>query len=360
VIPVLTILASSMLAVVTFSLSVMVSAHQAASSQVTPRTHRLLMEDTTTQTVLATFLGAFIFALMSIIVISAELYGGRSVAVIFIFALFVIGLVVVAILRWIEHLSHLGSVDDSTRMVERVAKKAMTTRMNAPFMKAQPLKTVPKKAKPVAANAFGYVQFLDVASLAATAKNNGLKIYVHEYPGDFVTPTTPLLSYVGPDSDIDDHLRNAYAINDMRTFDQDPRFGLIVLTEIASRALSPGINDSGTAIDVITRSTAILSSFKDETAEADQLDKGHENVFIAPLSASDLLEDALAPIIRDGAGVLEVQTRVMKSLAYLANHDSPAMAQAARKMAKRALDYAEDTLLLEEDKARLRAHMPKG
>ncbi|MGO4916892.1 DUF2254 domain-containing protein [Pseudogemmobacter sp. W21_MBD1_M6] len=357
VMPVLTILASSMLAVVTFSLSVMVTAHQAASSQVTPRAHRLLLEDTTTQTVLATFLGAFIFALVSIIVISAELYGGRSVAVIFIVALFVIGLVVVAILRWIEHLSSLGSMDDTTRMVERVAKKGMAMRMSAPCMKAQPLKTVPKKAKPLPANAFGYVQFIDISSLTASAEKHDLKIYIHESPGHFVTPESPLLSYVGQADDIGDHLRNAFVIDDMRTFDQDPRFGLIVLAEIAARALSPGINDAGTAIDIITRSTGILSTFKDETTDTA---KGHPNVFVAPLSADDLIEDAFSPIIRDGAGVLEVQTRVMKSLSYLATHDTPALANAARKMAKRALGYAEDALLLDEDKARLRALMPKA
>lgn len=357
VMPVLTILASSMLAVVTFSLSVMVSAHQAASSQVTPRAHRLMLEDTTTQTVLATFLGAFVFALVSIIVISAELYGGRSVAVIFMVALFVIGMVVVAILRWIEHLSSLGSVDETTRMVERVASKGMTMRMSAPYMKARPLTSVPENARPVAAHAFGYVQFLDIPKLSGSAEKHDLKIFVHKGPGDFVTPGTSLFSYTGEADDIEDHLRKAYAISDMRTFDQDPRFGLIVLAEIASKALSPGINDAGTAIDIITRSTGILGAFKDEATDLDQC---HPNVFVAPLSAEDLIEDAFSPIIRDGAGVLEVQTRMMKSLAYLASHDSPALAKAARQMAKRALDHAEDALLLDEDKARLRALMPKA
>ena len=355
--PILTILASSMLAVVTFSLSVMVSAHQAASAQVTPRTHRLLMEDTTTQTVLATFLGAFLFALVSLIVIRTELYGGRSVAMIFLVALFVIGLVVVAILRWIEHLSYLGSVDESTRMVERVAQKTMTLRMAAPCMKAQPLKSVPKKARPLPANASGYVQFLDIADLAGCAKKNDLKVYVHTNPGDAVHPNTPLLSYVGQAEGVEDELRKAFVIGDMRSFDQDPRFGLIVLAEIASRALSSGINDAGTAIDIVTRCTPILAAYRDETMGTDPQ---HENVFVAPLSANDLLEEAFAPIIRDGAGLLEVQTRIMKSLAYLANHDTPAMAKAARKMAKRAQAYAEDALLLDEDKARLRTHMPQG
>ena len=62
---VLSILASSMLAVTTFSLSIAVSAFAAAASSATPRATALLQEDTTTQNVLATFLGAFLFSLLA-------------------------------------------------------------------------------------------------------------------------------------------------------------------------------------------------------------------------------------------------------------------------------------------------------
>ena len=54
---ILNILATSMLAVTTFSLSTMVSAYSAATSNVTPRATKLLIEDTTTQNTLATFVG---------------------------------------------------------------------------------------------------------------------------------------------------------------------------------------------------------------------------------------------------------------------------------------------------------------
>ena len=36
-----------------------------------------------------------------------------------------------------------------------------------------------------------------------------------------------------------------FVIGGSRVFDQDPRFGLLVLSEIASRALSPAVNDPG-------------------------------------------------------------------------------------------------------------------
>lgn len=51
---ILNILASSMLAVTTFSLSIMVTAYGSATTNVTPRATRLVVEDVTTQNVLAT------------------------------------------------------------------------------------------------------------------------------------------------------------------------------------------------------------------------------------------------------------------------------------------------------------------
>lgn len=40
-----------------------------------------------------------------------------------------------------------------------------------------------------------------------------------------------------------------FVIGVFRVFDQDPRFGLLVPSEIASRTLSPAVNHPGTAID---------------------------------------------------------------------------------------------------------------
>ncbi|WP_157770155.1 DUF2254 family protein, partial [Ruegeria marisrubri] len=59
VVRILEILASSMLAVTTFSLSIMVAAQKWTSNQSSPRAQQLIEEDTVTQNALAAFLGAF-------------------------------------------------------------------------------------------------------------------------------------------------------------------------------------------------------------------------------------------------------------------------------------------------------------
>ena len=170
---ILQILASSMLAVTTFSLSIMVQARQSASTQVTPRSYRLLVEDAVTQTVLATFLGAFIFALVSLIVVSTGLYSDGASLVILGFTLLVIGLVVIAMLRWIDHLSGLGSVLATTRLVERTAREALTAWRRHPSLGARPLERpeqVPAAAIPVVADRTGYVCHVDVDRISRAAE----------------------------------------------------------------------------------------------------------------------------------------------------------------------------------------------
>ncbi|MFN3847726.1 MAG: DUF2254 family protein, partial [Paracoccaceae bacterium] len=79
----LTILASSMLAVTTFSLTTVTTALGQATTNTSPRATRLLMQDGVTQNVLSTFVGAFLFSIVGIVVLQAQAYGENGRAVMF-------------------------------------------------------------------------------------------------------------------------------------------------------------------------------------------------------------------------------------------------------------------------------------
>jgi uncharacterized membrane protein len=99
---ILGIIASSMLTVATFSLSTMVSAYSAATSNVTPRATRLVMEDSTSQNVPATFVGSFLFSLVGIVALTTGAYGEQGRLVLFVVTIGVIALIVVTLLRSIS------------------------------------------------------------------------------------------------------------------------------------------------------------------------------------------------------------------------------------------------------------------
>src|SRR5690606_1857177 len=81
---ILNVLASSMLAVTVFSVSTMVSAYSAATSNVTPRATKLLLQDKPSQNVLGTFIGSFLFSLVGIIALSTGLYGSQGRAILLV------------------------------------------------------------------------------------------------------------------------------------------------------------------------------------------------------------------------------------------------------------------------------------
>ncbi len=153
---------------------------------------------------------------------------------------------------------------------------------------------------------------------------------------------------------------DAVTIDDDRSFDQDPRFGLAVLSEIACRALSPGVNDPGTAIDVIGRQTRLLSRWAEEpsstdTGSATDRSPRYPRVYIPALSTADLFEDAFMLIARDGAAHVEIQLRLQKALRALGELGDTPFREAASKQSLLARDRAMQALTLEADRERVLA-----
>ncbi len=351
---ILGILASSMLAVTTFSLAIAVQAYAAAANSATPRASRLLQEDLTTQNVLATFVGAFLFSLVGIIALNAGVYGERGRVVLFAVTILVVALVVFALLRWISHLMCFGRIEDTLERVEVAATKALKNRSREPFLGGKAWSGgLPEGVSALRPESIGYVQHIDIKALDDCAGEAGGEIWLSDLPGSYAHPEHPLL-YLGgvqPSDELAGRLRSAFTIENGRNFDQDPRFGLIVLSEIASRALSPSVNDPGTAIDVIGRLLRALSHWRPRNNP----EVRYQRLNVPPTATMDLLQDAFGPIGRDGAGLIEVQIRLQKALAALAGSQPELFADAAQQVASVARERADRAFAIESDRQRLDA-----
>ena len=355
---ILNVLASSMLAVTVFSLSTMVSAYGAATTNVTPRATRLLMEDNKSQNVLGTFIGAFLFSLVGIIALSTGLYGSQGRAILLVVTIGLVALIAGTILRWIDYLARFGRLGETIERVERATWAAMEARMEHPHLGARPMAHsggVPETAWPAFAKTAGYVQHIDVAALEACAKEAGAEIFLTALPGVFSDPARPVAMVAGPDSEpLRDAINEAFTVEAERLFDQDPRFGLCVLGEIASRALSPAVNDPGTAIDVVGRVVRLLVRWRraETPGAAQEVECPH--VWAPGIAVGDMLDDVFAPIARDGASMIEVQIRLQKALLALLATDPVFFGPAAKAHSAAALSRSESVLLLDTEKAAVR------
>ncbi len=353
--PVLSILASSMLAVSTFSLNIMVSAHRAAAGNATPRVHRLLREDSTTQSVLGVFIGAFVYSLITLILLYTDITSDETAVFIMAATIIIVIMVIVVMVRWIDHLSKLGSLDNSMELIEQRVQRTLNERVQLPAQGAVVLTneiTIPDNATDIPSPASGYVQIVDVKALSAMPEESGA-VYVLRPAGKYVLKGHPLGKISG---EVSEHAikqaSSCFVIGDMRTYTQDPALGLLALSEIGSKAMSPGINDPGTAIEVISRVTKLAwkyanSSVTEKAAE-------FQNVFMPGLNAQDMIEAGFGALVRDGAGTIEVALQLMQALHGLASVEDAELAEHAQTMADRLLAYAEASLVIDYEKDQLR------
>ncbi len=348
------ILASSMLAVAIFSLGTMVSALHASASSSTPRARVLLTEDRSAQTAISTFIGAFIFSILGIIGLSTDVYSEASRFIVFVITVVIIAVVIVVLISWINRLSKIGGVGEAVDLVEQATQKAFSVVAHDPYHGGQRLVSVPSSAEPVYVDAYGYIQHIDGQSLATLCDELEVDVYLVARAGRYADPNRPVAM---ADGNLDEEARRriteAFSIGDARTFEEDPRFGLIVLSEIGSRALSPAVNDPGTAIDVLSTMVRVLARWRKEV-QTTQIEVRCPRLHVVNLEVEDVVVDAFRWLARDGAGLLEVSIKIQKALATLANADPDAFKAAVEGMSEEAYDRATQSMNNDDDLRTLR------
>lgn len=354
--PVLTILATSMLAVSTFSLNIMVTAHRAAADVATPRIHRILLEDTTTQSVLAAFIGAFVYSLGSLVLYRLGFYPEDAAVAVMGITTLVVMWVIISLLRWIDHLTTLGSLENSLKSAGACAKDALLAHARHPRFGARPLTestVLPANTTALKAPTSGYLQLIDMAKLQDRLPDN-VAIYLDVSPGAYVLVGQTIGHVSGTAaSGVAAQLVGAFIFGDVRTHEQDAEFGLIVLSEIASKALSPGINDAGTAIQTVNVLTSLLWDYGCEVEKEDSTTI--PQVFVSFPEPSDFISAAFSSIARDGAGKFEVAMRLREVLSVLSASQNAELSAAARSFAKAVIQSSEEAGMSERDLSRLRS-----
>lgn len=348
---ILTILASSLLGVATFSVGAMVTAYTAVSQAATPRAAALVTSDPEVQKALATFVGGFLYAIVAVTAINANYYGQEGRAILFLFSLGVVGLVAFRLLAWINRLSSLARVGHVIDLAEDEARRALRQRRKQPSLGGRPGHI--EAACTIRAAGTGYVQNVDPARLQATAELQDCHVEILAMPGTYVRrgDAVATLSNANCDDKACEGFRSAFTIGGQRSFDQDPRFGLIVLGEIAARALSPAVNDHGTAFQVLGAAVRALDEWAQLEPDAVQ-ETRHSRVWAPAIEEDDLVADVFGPVARFGAGDVALAVRVQKMLHKLARDEGP-LADASRRQADEALDRARLALTLPADVRRV-------
>ena len=347
---ILSTIAGSMVTTAGVTFSVMVLAVSQASTQYTPRVMRNFMRDRVSQVTLGGLIGVFVYSLIVLRTIRSgdELFI-PSVAVA---AAMLLALLTVALLMYFIH--HIASTLEAGTVLASVAKDTLhyadrlfTEELNAAEDDELPQACARSSSadwQPIWATRSGYIQHLDIEGLLETADEWDAIIRMDRAVGEFVAAGTQLASLAGPSVDeaIVDGVNAQYVIDTYRTVFQDPSFGIRQMVDIAIKALSPGVNDSTTAVTALNYLAAVLvhiASRRIPPAERFVNDK--VRLIVHQPTFEEMLNEAFSEIRRNASNNLRVLLSMLGALELVAH---AARSTARRKAVAGQLDKVFETL----------------
>ena len=174
--------------------------------------------------------------------------------------------------------------------------------------------------------------------------------------GEFVVQNTALASLAleePPDEETIAALNASYSISSYRTVDQDPAFGVRQIVDMALKTLSPGVNDTSTAIICVDYLTAILARLAPRKFPAlRRYEESELRVIAMAPTFENLLVEAFDQIRRNAEGNVSVMSRMLGALDAIASlTDNPRRRRALREQVQRIAELADRTIDSAHDRA---------
>jgi uncharacterized membrane protein len=166
----------------------------------------------------------------------------------------------------------------------------------------------------------GVVLAFDLEGLVALAARSNCLIQLVPEVGDFVASGDPLFRIFHESHDLSDEvLRDSIAFGPERTIEQDPMFAFRIIVDIASKALSPAINDPTTAVLAIDQIHHLLrqvgSRYLSDGQETDR--NGQIRLLYRTPNWEDFVSLAVTEIRQYGRDSIQVLRRLRAMLENL-------------------------------------------
>ena len=287
---IMTAIAGAVLGVAGTTFSITIAVLSMASSQFGPRLLRNFLTDTPNQLVLGAFIGTFSYSLLVLKSIHKYdvAFGVPQLAV-----TFAIIMAIVCALLLVYFVQHMVHAIQASHVIQNASNDAIhnihywyNSHCDIQHQRDIEHHDVDQfhtwSSMPIYPPRSGYIQQIYLESLITLTQDYGGVIQVHVNLGDYVTdknvigyfyqrPTehpnnqqktsTPQLALIprAPDGIFWQRFANCIRIEQRLVHSNDIAYSLGQMTEIAVRALSPGINDPKTAVNCVQSLTSCLS-----------------------------------------------------------------------------------------------------
>jgi uncharacterized membrane protein len=244
-------LASALFTTIVFVCTALLVAVQLASAALTPRIIALVFRDPITKFSMTLLVFSFTFTLSALLRINS------AVPPLTVYTAAYSSLVSLAVFFYlIDHLGKCLRPSGALRAVAWVEGSVIESVYPRPLAGA-PIVDMPaahslpdgEPAATIPSLSDGVVLAFDQQGLLALAERADCVIEVVPQVGDHVAAGDPLFRVFGDGAPhLVEAVRQSVAVGQERTFEQDPTFAFRIMVDIASKALSPAINDPTTAV----------------------------------------------------------------------------------------------------------------
>ncbi len=197
------------------------------------------------------------------------------------------------------------------------------------------------------------IQAIDVKGLVALAGQERAVVAMAWAVGDTLVDGMPLLRVHGGGRPVPERgLRRLVRLGSERTFEQDPKYAIRILVDIAIKALSPAINDPTTAVQALDQVEDLLLRLGRVDLLAGRVrDAGGSLRLVFPVpSWGDFLVLAFDEIRYCGANSIQVMRRMRALLQDLKEHVPPERRPALERYLKRVDSGIRSTFAETEDR----------
>lgn len=338
---VLSAITTSMITFTGLVFSITIVVLQLTSSQFSPRVLRTFLRDRQ-QLSLGVFIATFVYAVLVLRTVNGlddDLFVpavSTSVGVL---------LLLVSVGVFVAYIHHVATAIQVSSILHSIGEetRGLLEREMPTGLPHTPIVLRPRET-PVAvlpAPRPGVLVHVEAAALAEQAATADVVLVMALHLGDFIPEGAPLVEvHRGDAAQLDDKaVRRCISLAGERTTQSDVAFGFRQLSDIAARALSPGVNDPTTAVQALDEAHDLLRRLATRHlppgAVADA--EGQIRLYLPPPLLEDYLALALDEAEQYGADSLQVSERIDRMLADLRTAALPEHRQAVdERIARRA------------------------
>lgn len=333
----LSVVAGSLITVISIAISLTMVALVQASAQFTPRLLRQFTASRVNQIVLGAYTGTFIYALLILRTVRSSEQSDPFVPALSVTVAVGLALVCLGLLIFFIH--HMSQSLQVTVIMDQVRNELIEQiddlypeNMGEVPLEPQPISDIIRQLKGrdrltlIRSEKAGFLRRIDETTLQNTPFGAASWLWIRPKIGDYVTQGGILGRIESIDNEqVVEHVRKAFVIDRERTPQQDPMFAIRQLVDIGLKALSPGINDPTTAEHVLYHLGDALGQLAIRPFPSNiraTEDQRTQIIFSRP-AWSDFVDTVFSQIRRAAESDVHVTSTLLEVLYELALHLPP-------------------------------------